>query len=91
VSLRYLGLSYLSLILTGLSGDTYRCNQQGSTRFYLRKSFGAEELFTYLPVRGDGLSLFDDGDITWDDLAGRNLLLFPLANDLVHVEVSTKE
>jgi hypothetical protein len=37
------------------------------------------------------LSIFDDGDVTWDDLAGRNLLLFSLADDLVRGGASTKE
>lgn len=37
-----------------------------------KKRSGTTELFIYLPIRRDGLSLFDDGDIAWDDLAGFN-------------------
>lgn len=56
----------------------------------LKNHLGEEELFTYFPVRRDGLSVFDDSDIPWNNLAGRNFLLFSLANDLVEVEASTK-
>ena len=37
------------------------------------------------------MSLFDDGDITWDDLAGLDFQLFPITNDLVCVKSPTKE
>ena len=89
--MRYPGLSYLFLILTELSGDPYHCNRQEPTGFVLGSNSEVEELFTYLPVCRDGLSLFDNGDIPWDDLTGRNLLLFPLANDLIRVEALIKE
>jgi len=49
------------------------------------------EFFIYLPIRRDSLSLFDDGDITWDDLTGLNFQLFTITNDLVCVKLSTKE
>ena len=59
--------------------------------FALKNRSGTVELFIYLPIRRDGLSLFDDGDITWDDLAGLNFQLFPITNDLVCVKSLTKE
>ena len=48
-------------------------------------------LFIYLPIRRNSLPLFDDDDITWDDLAGLNFQLFPITNDLVCVKPSTNE
>jgi hypothetical protein len=78
---RYYWLNFLAII-TVVSKDL--------PESALRSRSGEKELFTYFPVRRDGLSLFDDGDIPWNNLAGRNLLLFSLANDLVQVEASTK-
>jgi hypothetical protein len=76
-------------MLTELSGDPYHHSRQESREIFLKKLLGTEELFTNLPVCRDGSSFFNDDDVTWDNLAGQDLLLFSLANNLAYV--STKE
>jgi hypothetical protein len=50
-----------------------------------------EVSYTCLPVSRNCLSLFHNGDVTGYDLAGRDFLFRPPANDLVRIEASTKE
>ena len=87
MNLRHPGSSYASRQSTELSVDPCHCILRGSTRICVRVLLMKRNICAYLPIGGDGLSLFSNGYITRNEFSSFNVLLLSISNDLCTTEV----